>query len=107
MQIAQSPFDVAEYFAGSRAPEVAARARAVIAALGPTEDRWREIADQDAAVATTLAKLGPEVTARLLYHGYVTAMCNLHVVFGGADPELGGWPLLAVPRLERFERLVR
>lgn len=43
-----------------------------------------------------LRKLGPEVAARLLRHGYITAMCNLHVVFGGAD-EFGGWPLLGVP----------
>lgn len=105
VQIAQSPFTVAEFYAKSDEPAVAARAQAVIAALGATKEEWRRIAEQNAEVKTTLAKLGAEVTARLLYHGYVTAMCNLHTVFGGADPELGGWRLLAVPSLTRFEKL--
>jgi hypothetical protein len=56
-------------------------------------------------VATTLSKLGTEVSARLMYHGYVTAMCNLHVVFGDPESKYGGWPLLAVPGLDRFRAL--
>jgi predicted acylesterase/phospholipase RssA len=106
VQIAQSPFDVATGFAGSRAPAVAARAAAVIAALGvDTRATWSEIARQNSEVATTLSKLRTEVSARLLYQGYVTAMCNLHVVFGDPDSKYGGWPLLAVPPLDRFTNL--
>ena len=40
-----------------------------------------------------------------MYQGYVTAMCNLHVVFGDPESKYGGWPLLAVPTLDRFKIL--
>lgn len=107
VQIAQSPFDVADGYSAVAGQPVAARARAVTAALGPARrEEWRQIARENAEVGTTLSKLGAEVTARLLYHGYVTAMCNLHVVFGDPASEYGGWPLLQVPSLERFEKLV-
>ena len=104
VQIAQSPFDVAEKFAKGR--DAADRANAVIQALGPaSRDEWKRIANENAAVATTLSRLGSDVSARLLYQGYVVAMCNLHVIFGGADG--GEWPLLAVPKLERFDELTK
>lgn len=107
VQIAQSPFDVADNFAKVAGRPVAARANAVLEALGSAKrESWREIAQRNADVRTTLRKLGPEASARLLYHGYVTAMCNLHVVFGDSDSEVGGWPLLSIPGLERFEKLV-
>jgi predicted acylesterase/phospholipase RssA len=106
VQIAQSPFQVADYFAKKAGTAVSDRAEAVIDALGiGSRDSWCAIARQDSEVGTRLAKLGPVVSARLLYHGYVTAMCNLHVVFGG-DSELGGWPLLTIPPLGRFEGMV-
>jgi hypothetical protein len=108
VQIAQSPFDVATSFAGSRAQPVAARAAAVTAALGEgTRASWSEIARQNSEVATTLSKLGTEVSARLMYQGYVTAMGNLHVVFGDPDSKYGGWPLLVVPTLDRFKALAK
>ena len=82
------------------------RAKAVIAALGEgNRASWCEIARENSEVATTLSKLGTEVSARLMYHGYVTAMCNLHVVFGDPGSRYGGWPLLAVPGLDRFTAL--
>lgn len=106
VQIAQSPFAVAGYFAKAAGLPVSARATAVIAALGSdNRGSWAEIARKNSEVGTTLAKLGTAVSARLLYQGYVTAMCNLHVTFGGPG-KLGGWPLLAIPKLERFEGLV-
>jgi hypothetical protein len=40
------------------------------------------MADLNPAVATTLAPLGPEVTARLMYHGYLQAMIMLFVQLG-------------------------
>jgi hypothetical protein len=106
VQIAQSPFDVASGFAGSGAPSVAERAKAVIAALGEgNRASWSKIARENSEVATTLSKLGTEVSARLMYQGYVTAMCNLHVAFGDPKSTYGGWPLLAVPGLDRFRTL--
>jgi hypothetical protein len=32
-------------------------------------------------------------------------MCNLPVVFGDRESKYGGWPLLAVPGLDRFRAL--
>ena len=105
VQIAQTPFDVAEKFAKGR-DDAADRAKAVIQALGQgSRDEWKRIANDNAAVATTLSKLGSDVSGRLLYQGYVVAMCNLHVIFGG--PDGGEWPLLAVPRPGRFEELTK
>ena len=107
VQIAQSPFDVAERYAEIQGHPVGERARAVVQALDPdSKEEWAETARKDAAVGTTLSKLGTDVSAKLLYHGYVTAMCNLHVVFG-QEGEQGGWPLLPVPSLERFRALIQ
>jgi hypothetical protein len=100
VQIAQSPFTVADAFARSSDAAVAARAKVVTSALDPdTRDAWQQTADKNAAVSTNLSKLGTEASASLLRHGYVTAMCNLHVVFGD-------WPLLAIPTVDRFQQLV-
>jgi hypothetical protein len=108
VQIAQSPFDVADNFAGAEGKAVGQRAGAVIKALGEgNREGWRKIARQNAEVGTTLRKLGSEVSARLMYQGYVTAMCNLHVVFGGEEAGMGRWPLVAVPGVERFRGIVR
>jgi len=88
VQIDQSPFVVAKAFAHGTAP-VAERARAVLEALrnGPTsEAEWSQIARENSAVATTLSKLGIDVSARLIYQGYVVTMCNLHVLFGAEFP---------------------
>ena len=83
VQIAQSPFRVASSFAKDKTA-VGDRARAVLAFLqnGPSQDQWARIASDNSAVATSLSKFGPEVTARLIYQGYVVTMCNLHVLFG-------------------------
>jgi hypothetical protein len=80
----------------------------VIAALGEENRKdWKAIALENSSVATTLSKLGTEVSARLLYQGYVVAMRNLHVLFGaGEDPD-GDWPLLKIPMLERFTVLAQ
>lgn len=50
-------------------------------------------------VRTTLSRLGTETAAYLLYHGYVLAMVNLHVILG--------YPLLPVPSIDRFRSIVR
>ena len=85
VHIAQSPFEVPDAFAGAtgRRAQRQARAHEALAWLGGTEqDRaaWAEVARQNRAVPTVLRKLGPEATARLLWHAYVLAASNLHVL---------------------------
>lgn len=102
VQISQSPFVVPKAYAKDAAP-VGQRARDVLAFLsqGPSAQEWLDIANQNSAVATTLSKLGAEVSARLIYQGYVVMMCNLHVFFGDDFPlfpeELS---------IDRFRRLI-
>ena len=83
VQISQSPFIVANSFAKFTGP-VADRAKQVLEFLktGPSSDEWAQIASKNSTVATSLSKFGTEVTARLIYQGYVVTMCNLHVLFG-------------------------
>lgn len=87
VQISQSPFAVATKFAKGSTP-VAARAQEVLDLLahGPSSKDWAAIASANAGVATSLSKMGTEVSARLIYQGYVVAMCNLHVLFGTDFP---------------------
>jgi hypothetical protein len=87
VQIAQSPFVVANKFSGDQS-EVGRRARAVLEFLshGPSSEAWTQIANDNSAVATTLSKVGADVSARLIYQGYVVTMCNLHVFFGEEFP---------------------
>ncbi|HXM33593.1 MAG TPA: patatin-like phospholipase family protein [Pyrinomonadaceae bacterium] len=103
VQIAQSPFVVASAFANGTTA-VAERAKRVLEFLmnGPTSDEWTKIARENSAVATSLSKIGTEVSARLIYQGYVVTMCNLHVLFGTDFPLLP--EALAI---ERFRELIR
>lgn len=82
VQISQSPFVVATDFA-RYSGDAAERAKEVLEFLkgGPSSDQWKKIASDNANVGTSLSKFGSEVTARLIYHGYVVTMCNLHVFF--------------------------
>jgi predicted acylesterase/phospholipase RssA len=107
VHILQSPFRVADAFAGADAswPERAAAATEALALMldgAPDPDavrrEWAEVARENALVATTLLALGPDVTARLLLHSYVLAMVNLHVILG--------YPLLAMPTEERFRAML-
>jgi len=102
VQIAQSPFVVANAFANGNTP-VAERARRVVQFLqgGPSSDKWKKIASDNSAVATSLSKFGAEVTARLIYQGYVVTMCNLNVLFGDDFPLIPD--TLAI---ERFRTLI-
>jgi hypothetical protein len=100
VHIAQSPFRVPRGIieilpAGD---ERVARAHAVVAALGDSEDRWKQVVRDTRGVKTTLSKLGDEKSARLVEHGYVLALANLHVLLG--------YPLIDVPAPERFDALV-
>ncbi len=99
--IERSPFQVADYFSNRAKewPDRAARAQAVITALGNSRDEWSQIVIENRKVATTLRRLGGNVSACLLRHAYVTAMVNLHVILG--------YPLLNIPTPERFSHFVQ
>ena len=102
VQISQSPFLVPNAYARETTP-VGQRARDVLDFLsqGPSSKAWEQIANQNSAVATTLSKLGADVSARLIYQGYVVTMCNLHVFFGN------DFPLLREElAIERFRELI-
>jgi hypothetical protein len=103
VQIAQSPFEVPDAFAGdNRWPDRAARAREAIAWLGDNEANraaWATVAGQSRTLPTVLRKLGPEPTARLLWHAYVLAACNLHVL-------LPDFKLPPLPTQDEFRELV-
>ena len=53
----------------------------------------------NARMKTTLSRLGADAATNLLYHGYVLAMANLHVILG--------YPLLPIPSIDRFRNMVR
>lgn len=98
VQITQSPFLVAgEYAESPRDDDAKRRALDALAALGDTRDEWAAVAAANRGVKTTLSKLGPDVSSRLVRHGYVLAMANLHVLLG--------YPLLPVPPAARFDEL--
>ena len=103
VQISQSPFSVANYFARFTGP-AADRAKQVQKFLqtGPSSDEWAKIASDNSIVATSLSKFGTEVTARLIYQGYVVTMCNLYVLFG-EDFSLRPEEL----SIERFRALIK
>jgi predicted acylesterase/phospholipase RssA len=101
VHIAQSPFRVPSLIV-ERLPagdERVGRAQAVLAKLGDGEARWQEVVGVTRGVKTTLSKVGEEKAARLVEHGYVLALANLHVHLG--------YPLLDMPPPERFDALVR
>jgi len=101
IQITQSPFVVAEKFAPTAGP-AGPRAQAALLLLGNTKKEWDELAKENATVSTTLKKLGVDVSTRLIYHGYVLTMCNLHVIFGKEFPLLSGAEIAH----DRFRKLV-
>jgi len=97
--IDQTPYKVADYFKKSSGwPDRSTRAQKVLN-LFSDEDRkaWKALARENAQTATTLRKLGKQRSAKLVYHGYVLAMANLHIILN--------YPLLPIPSLEKFEKL--
>jgi predicted acylesterase/phospholipase RssA len=97
VNIPQSPFDVAVAFAKGHGP-AAERGASVVHALGDTSESWAADARANAQVKTSLSKIGVPVSARLLHHAYVLAMCNLHTLLG--------YPLLPMPDRQRFVDMV-
>jgi hypothetical protein len=97
VQIAQSPFHVAQSFANGN-DAAAHRARAVLTALGDTAEEWAALVRQSRGVKTTLSRIPEPNASGLLRHGYVLAMCNLHVILD--------YPLLPMPDTSKFTALV-
>jgi hypothetical protein len=86
----------------NRLPDRAARAREAITWLGGSDANraaWAAVAEESRTLPTVLRKLGPDATARLLWHAYVLAACNLHVL-------LPGYPLPPLPTEEEFRELI-
>ena len=65
----------------------------------PDAEEWAKVAEEDPLVPTTLSPLGPDVTARLMRHGYANAMANSCVILD--------YPMRDPPPLERFLELTR
>lgn len=102
VHIPQSPFKVPRAFSGGGDPR-AQRAQAALRLLqseaGDAEAHWSRVAKANAAEPTTLLPFKAEVAARLLHHGYLLAMANLHVLLD--------YPLLGLPSRGRFEAIAR
>jgi len=97
--IDQTPYGVAKFFKESGDPQQITRAQNVLDALKDhSEVDWAQRATANGKVATTLSKLGRQVSARLMYQAYVVANANLHVILG--------YPLLPIPTLNDFEQRV-
>jgi predicted acylesterase/phospholipase RssA len=104
VHIAQSPFEVPDAFAhAATASQQGSRAHEALAWLGDTPENraaWAETARLNRAVPTVLRKLDPDPTARLLWHAYVLAAANLHVI-------LDDFPLpTQLPTKEDFGALI-
>jgi predicted acylesterase/phospholipase RssA len=97
IQISQSPFRVPKSFVAS-GDERAVRAQAVLAALGGTESEWEARVKRSRGVKTTLSRIPAALAADLVYHGYVLAMANLHVLLAH--------PLIQPPPASWFTDLV-
>lgn len=101
IMINRSPYWTPGYFSKETEawPDRAKRAARVLEVLGDeNRESWEHLAKENSRVKTTLSRLGGGVAADLLFHGYVSAMANLHVILD--------FPLLAVPSSDRFKRLV-
>ncbi|MGW4896977.1 patatin-like phospholipase family protein [Kitasatospora sp. NPDC004240] len=94
VHIAQSPYRVADAYAGAGefgpdAAARAARAKEVLALLGDDAEHravWQDRADRSRRTGTVLRRLGADTTADLLFHAYTLTACNLHVLFGHPLP---------------------
>ena len=100
VSIDQTPYKVAEFFTGSSDwPDRAERAEKVLRLFSEEDQQdWESLVQENSQTATTLSKLGKERSAKLIYQGYVVAMTNSHVILD--------YPLLEIPPLQQFNRLV-
>ncbi|MEA2931271.1 MAG: hypothetical protein QOI56_56 [Actinomycetota bacterium] len=101
VQIDRSPYELPRTFADGK-DDLARRAQKAIEALdalSPGEEAaWAADAHANRSVKTALSKIPADRAARLLRHAYVLTMVNMHV--------LREYPLLAIPSVADFEKLV-
>ena len=93
--IGQSANGVAEFYENDA--DRGARATAVLDVLEAANldsKELRAIATESAGMSTNLSRLAPEEAAKVVWHGYVIAMCNLHVILS--------YQLLPLPPRARF-----
>jgi hypothetical protein len=91
VQASSSVFEVAKRIAGeTSAPEKAARAARWKDALltRRTEEEWKALALQSAAVKTVLHALGRPTTLNLIEHALVLTQMQLHVHYGIGDVQV-------------------
>jgi len=101
IMINRSPYWIAEHFAQQTDDwnKRSDRAAHLLRILGDeNQDRWNLITEGNRRVKTTLWRLGVDVSTNLLFHGYVSAMANLHVILD--------FPLIDIPSLDHFKRIV-
>jgi hypothetical protein len=77
---------------GRLGSDACTRARAVLAL--PDVERLETEAVANRTVPTSLSCFDKRVVARLVRHGYVSTMCNGHVLFE--------WPLLPLPNFDEL-----
>jgi predicted acylesterase/phospholipase RssA len=106
VQISASPFDAPTRFAGSEGrprdafAERAEKAEKFLRDSGYTPEWWDATVEETSGTKTTLAKLGVDLTAKLLEHAYVLCRVNLYVIAGLGD-------LNEPVDRDRFKRLAR
>jgi hypothetical protein len=99
IQIDRSPFQIPDAFLQGSPDDFTSRAVAAITCLGE-ENRtsWAAEADANRRVKTTLSRIDAARAQSLIRHAYALTMINSHVLLG--------YPLLAIPEVERFATLV-
>jgi hypothetical protein len=77
--------DAPEVWAGRK--ERAQSALSFLDQVGLSADQWKQVADANAAVPTTLSGFDSQTCARLLHHAYVLTAVNAHVFLGHPLPD--------------------
>lgn len=86
--ISQSPYRVPDQMVKTPSGARAATAIARLDALGVTRDEWKVLTRKSQGVKTTLAALGDDDSALLIWHAYVLAAVNLHVLLDFPIPDV-------------------
>lgn len=87
VRIDRSPRSTAAALSNSKVADVAQRASDVLKLLDNLAVDWDQLAKSNTHAPTTFRGLGVDRTTDLLWHGYLSAMCNTHVVLGYPLPE--------------------
>jgi predicted acylesterase/phospholipase RssA len=86
IDIAQSPIDLVRRLT-KRHDGAGARAHGLIALFeGRGDEFWKRLIEETSGTATKLSKVGERSSARLMLHGYLSAVVLAHLRFGGGLP---------------------